>query len=130
MKIKQEGGAYHFWPKGDANEEADGCWIPERHVKAYVVGIERNTVMENALLRNIVNGAKAAAYKAVGRYEERYRIYCGAADESACVYWLSYQQRQEMARLWDVAERAVVFYECWYQNAVDSQYPGHIPHAC
>ncbi|MDE2899970.1 MAG: hypothetical protein OXN15_02955, partial [Chloroflexota bacterium] len=28
MNIRVTGGIYYYWPKGDANSKADGCWVP------------------------------------------------------------------------------------------------------
>ena len=69
IKIKQERGVYYFWPKGDASAEADGCWIPDYNVHGYVTGIDRNSVPENAHLRNMVNGARARVQELAAEYE-------------------------------------------------------------
>ena len=40
MNIKHEDGAFYFWPQGDANDEADGCWIPEENVDSYIIDVQ------------------------------------------------------------------------------------------
>ncbi len=53
-------GIYFFWPKGDANSEADGCWVPHTAVNGYMIEVHKNTRPENATLRNNVNSAMVA----------------------------------------------------------------------
>ena len=68
MKIKVENGVHHYWPKGDASEEADGCWVPESNVTGYIVEIHKGVRPENAELRDRVNDAsmkEAEAWEAL-----------------------------------------------------------------
>ena len=58
MEIEVRDGVHHYWPKGDNNRKADGCWIPEQHVRGYVVEIYKGVVPENEELRDNVNRAK------------------------------------------------------------------------
>ena len=39
----------------------------------------------------------------------------------------AYTKWMQLDRAWKDAWN---YYDCWYQNAVDSEYPGHIPHTC
>ncbi len=59
MDIKVENGVYSYWPKGDANEEPDGCWVPFDHVQGYIIEIHKDVRPENAVLRDFVNDASA-----------------------------------------------------------------------
>ena len=59
MKIEVRDGVHYYWPKGDNNLEADGCWVPEQHVRGYIVEIHRDVRPANATLRTAVNLAKA-----------------------------------------------------------------------
>ncbi len=130
MKIEVRDGVHYYWPKGDNNLEADGCWIPEQHVRGYLIDIEKNVVMENANLRDMVNAARTAYRNALDLYEEGYTKYCGTADVNTCASVITRGQAQEMSRLWDLANRAHNHFYCWYQSARKSEYPGHIPYSC
>ena len=74
MDIKVENGTFFYWPKGDANEEADGCWVPFDHVQGYIIEIHKDVRPENAKLRDRVNDAskkEAEAWAALQAAEER-----------------------------------------------------------
>ena len=142
LNIEVRGGVYYYWPKGDANKKADGCWIPETSVRGYLIDIEKNVRMENAALRDAVNGAKAArdarrveSENARAAYLDVIERYCGhrvpgecyldpgpyaVADAAYYRYDAAYEKYDAAWNLWD----------CWYDNALKSEYPGHIPHAC
>ena len=84
MDIREVDGTYYYWPKGDANPDADGCWIPDANVYGYMIELHKDTHPQNTGLRNRVNAAKEkrdetfAAYTAAEKaYNERYRQYCG-----------------------------------------------------
>lgn len=130
MDIEVRDGVHYYWPKGDNNLEADGCWIPEQHVLGYLVDIEKNVVMENANLRSMVNAARTAYRNALDLYDEGYAKYCGTADVNTCAGMITRGQAQEMSRLWDLANRAYNHFYCWYQSALKSERPGHIPYSC
>ena len=130
MDIVTRNGTHYFWTKGDNNLEADGCWIPDHNVDAYIIAIHKNVNMENTHLRNLVNGAWNAVFNASANYDERRAEYCGTADNSTCSTWITHAQASELNRLLDVWDRAYDHWECWYQNALDSEYPGHIPYSC
>ena len=55
-----DGGEYEYWPKGDGNEEPDGCWVPYSNVISYIIEIDKNAQPQNAELRDNVNAAWAA----------------------------------------------------------------------
>ena len=130
MDIAVKNGVHYYWPKGDSNLEADGCWIPEQHVIGYLIDIHKNVRMENAHLRDMVNSARAAWRNALNAYAERLAYYCGNLTAEACAPLLSIGARQEMSRSLNLANRAYDHFDCWYQNALDSEYPGHIPYSC
>ena len=67
MDIKVENGVYSYWPKGDANEEPDGCWVPFDHVQGYIIEIHKDVRPENAVLRDFVNDASAKEARGTGR---------------------------------------------------------------
>ena len=123
-------GIHYFWTKGDANLEADGCWVPENDVEGYIVKIHKNVAMENAYLREQVNNARTAFLNAAALYAERYDTYCGSADPSTCSTWLYRSQMNELAQLWDLRKRAYDHYNCWYTNAEEMEYDGHIAYSC
>ena len=77
MDIKNEGGIYYFWPKGDANPKPDGYWVSESDVYGYVVALERGTRPQNADLRALVNEAKGEADRLRGLYLDAQERFCG-----------------------------------------------------
>ena len=140
VNIEVRDGVYYYWPKGDANEKADGCWIPETSVRGYLIDIEKNVRMENAALRDAVNGAKATRDAAWARAEATLASYYAVRDrhcqrdEGCTVPTPIYNQ---LNRLWAAYDAAYDRYsatwdlwDCWYDNALRSEYAGHIPHAC
>ena len=129
-----------YLTQGDASPESDG-WIAMEDVVGYGIQVYRNVNPENARLRNAINAAKAqldSAEQALAAAEARWEVqvneYCGANvgcevyyyDESDEVY-VVYQQYE---RAFEQYKRAFDTYECWYKNAEDAQYPGHIPYSC
>ena len=78
--------------------------------------------------------AEEALSAAEAAYEARVNDYCGS-NAGCTVYYYDesdpiYVTYQAWERAFKVYERAFKTYECWYENAVDSQHPGHIPHTC
>ena len=59
MQIEVRDGVHYYWPKGDANRNDDGCWVPEHHVQGYIVEVHRDMRPANATLRAAVNLAKS-----------------------------------------------------------------------
>ncbi len=105
LDIREVEGTYYFWPKGDANPDADGCWIPDTNVYGYMVELHKDTHPQNTALRNRVNSAKAkrdetfATYKAAEEtYNQRYQAYCGHSPD-ACS--LDPARVAELDRLYD-----------------------------
>ena len=175
-------GIYFFWPKGDANSEADGCWVPHTAVNGYMIEVHKNTTPDNATLRNNVNSTRVAyeaarnalpaAENAVGatrislkaaenayyRARDEYNSYLSTSisicsNVFLCQTYLVYvnqalERRNQALADWDRAldrfsravahyeqafaryEGARAYYDCWYSNAEDSEYPGHIPYRC
>ncbi len=105
LDIREVEGTYYYWPKGDANPDADGCWIPDTNVYGYMVELHKDTHPQNSDLRNRVNAAKAkrdetfATYKAAEEaYNQRYQQYCGHSPD-ACS--LAPARVAELDRLYD-----------------------------
>ena len=67
-------------PKGDNSDQDDG-WVPLGNVNEYLVGITRNVYMDNAWLRERVNGAAAKEQTAWEEYERLAGRYCGGPDK-------------------------------------------------
>ena len=131
MDIKNEDGVYYFWPQGDANDEPDGCWIPEGNVDSYIIEVQKNVRPKNETLRNAVNHATSqldeasiSERAASMAYDRKYIAYCGERTGQTC--YLSNSRIQELDRLYamysrayDAYERAFDLWECW-QNAARS----------
>ena len=73
-RIREVDGVLQFWPKGDNNRRADGCWIPEGNVNGYIIEIHKDVFADtaNADLRETFNGVKGEYDKAI----DAYRNYC------------------------------------------------------
>ena len=124
--MKEIGGIYYFYPKGDASRVDDGCWVPHTDVHGYIIAIHRNVRPENAKLRNRVNAAEAASVDAEAAYHEVLERYCGSVNATTCPsegYHLAKAAYRRYAAAWD-------HWVCWYSVAVESEYPGHIPREC
>lgn len=113
--IRVTNGVYHYWPQGDANSGPDGCWVPHTAVNAYIIELHKNTRPENATLRNNVNAAKDAYVAA--------RLRFGCSSDLSRICYAS-------GSAYDALVQAYNHWECWYRNAKDSEYPGHIPYEC
>ena len=116
VDVKVEDGKHYYWPKGDANREADGCWIPAADVTGYVVGVHQNARPENQPLRTEVNQAKVALHGLLDRY-------------------CSIDVKVDDCQLGSTAEHDEIMvaadtFDCWYRVAQESEYPGHIPYRC
>ena len=105
VDIREDEGTYYYWPKGDANPDADGCWIPHTNVYGYMIELHKDTHPEYSDLRNRVNAAQAyrdetlATYKAAEEaYNRRYQEFCGH-DPDACT--LDQAGVAELDRLYD-----------------------------
>ena len=59
-KVKEVDGVLYFWPKGDNNRRADGCWIPEDNVRGYIMEIHKDVFADTSTadLRDYYNGAR------------------------------------------------------------------------
>ena len=127
LKIRIVNGVHQFWPKGDNNEEPDGCWVPETNVNGYIIAIYKNVRPERAPLRNAVNKAKADYIQARDEYRDyRERNGCHRS-EGECLfdYGAPYQTA---LRLYNKAEDAHVTYLCWIDYAKeDRAYGSPIP---
>ena len=120
LDIKVEDGVHYFWPAGDANEEPDGCWIPEDNVRAYMVDVEKGAHPQNSELRNKVNSAIEAMLTAETRYEETHWRYCGVGIGSPCD--TSDSRYQELVRLYDRFVDAIDYSNCWLESAANAIY--------
>ena len=133
-------GIHSYLTKGDASRENDG-WIPVDDVVGYVIQVHRNVNPENATLRDAMIAAEAELDIAEQRldvakaaWEAQVDAYCGVGNECEVYYYGKsdpiYIVWQEYKRVFSLYSQAFDTYECWYKNAEDSQYPGHIPHSC
>ncbi len=107
-------GDTYYWPKGDANSQDDGCWIPYTNVNGYIIELHRNTNLENSALRNRVNSASAAWDEARQNYEQRRLAYCGSVT-GACT--LSGARYNEVIRLRNIYQAAYGAWEVVYREA-------------
>ena len=115
IEVKVENGKYYFKTKGDANEHADECWIPEDLVDSYMIGLEKNTHPENESLRSKVNNAKDAMLEAEAIYYDTHLKYCRVPVGNPCP--ASDSQFQELMRLYDIWGTRIDDYNCWLENA-------------
>lgn len=123
-------GVHHYWPKGDAHDHPDGCWVRETAVYGYMTEIHPNTVPANAELRDNVNAARSAYDTAWESYLDAIELNCGHREPQRCSVSLETALGRQAQSLWLIAEAASNHYSCWYANATASQYPGHIPYDC
>jgi hypothetical protein len=125
-----EDGVLHYWPRGDAHENSDGCWVPSTAVHGYIIELHKDTVPANAVLRDNVNAANDAYLEARGAYVDVIEQYCGHREPERCSVSLEAPLGREAQRLLAISMDAYDHYNCWYNNAANSQYPGHIPYDC
>ena len=125
-----EDGVLHYWPRGDAHAQSDGCWVPSTAVHGYIIELHKNTVPENAVLRDNVNAANAAYREAREAYVDVIEQYCGHRQPERCSVSVEDPLGREAQRLLRVSQEAYEHYRCWYNNAANSLRPGHIPHDC
>ena len=125
-----------MWP----NSESDG-WIAVADVVGYVIEVHRNANPENAQLRNAMIAAKAqlptaeqALDVAEANWDAKVNEYCGTNTGCQVYYYDEGDEIYVVYNLYQQAytqyKRAFSTYACWYRNAEDSQYPGHIPNSC
>ena len=114
MKIEIRDGKHYYWPKGDNNRKADGCWVPETNVRGYVTRIHRGVRPENAELRDHVNDARETYYDLLDQH-------CGPE-----AYLADCPSDAPLSQI----SAAHDLYYCWVQVARESEYPGHIPRTC
>ena len=129
LDIRVVNGVYEYWPQGDANERPDGCWVPHTAVNGYIIQIHKNTRPENAVLRDGVNAARADYLAARDDYYDLRQSHGCQRDRGTCYV----DTDAALNALIAARQRAVQahdYYECWYRNARDSEYPGHIPYSC
>ena len=117
MRVKVDNGVHYYWPKGDANLEDDGCWIPEGNVRGYVIELHKNTAPQNRELRDYVNRASEEADEAWEEYKDKFRAYCGFAPLSGRTCYLSGGRYGEVNRLGNAYDRPVDHHLCWVNAA-------------
>ena len=127
IDIKQENGTYYYWPRGDGNTEDDGCWVPDTNVISYIIEVQKNTLPENAALRDGVNAAEAALNEAENAYLELREKVCPMTGPCT-VPTHTYNQLQALRAPYLAAYD--LYWNCWFRNAEESEYPGHIPYSC
>ena len=131
VDIMFENEVYHFWPRGDGNEEDDGCWIPHGNVEKYAVEFFPNTRPENAELRLAVLAARDAYRDIRDYYNQIFTLYCGFSPYEDRTCYLSGSQYVETTDLWRTRNAAWNTYNCWLDVARASERPGHMPeHMC
>lgn len=131
MKIKVEDGVHYYWPKGDASEDPDGCWVPESHVNAYIIEVHKNVQPQFAELRNSVNHASSLENKAwleldaaEAEYDAIIERYCGPGVKPGdCTLPTSqYNIANRAYRAYDSAyknwERYYDYHQCWIHIAL------------
>ena len=156
VEVEVRDGVRYFWPKGDNNEESDGCWIAASQVGSFIVALHRNVYPENAVLRESVNravselrrakvvsdAASALQKAAFEVYDNLMNGFCGSKPRSNC-YLADAQYNQATVVYEEYEEAFAVYrrvyalyiaafdrYDCWQRNATESERPGHIPHEC
>ena len=127
MAIEVRDGVHYYWPKGDNNPEADGCWVPEYDVESYLVKIHRNVRPANAELRRLVNAAKNAHNEAHAAYYALRDQHCERGEPCTAPTTSIYER---LVALDEALIAAASHFHCWQQVAIDSRYPGHIPRRC
>ena len=127
--IRHDQGIYYYWTQGDANEGPDNCWVPHTRVYGYLIDIKKNVVMENAPLRESVNAAKIAYVAAWAAYLDLMKANCDHRALDECTVY-SGRDEEELSQAYQRALEARLLYDCWYESAAKSEYPGHIPHTC
>ena len=131
IDIKFEDDVYHFWPRGDGNEEDDGCWIPHGNVEGYAVEFFPNRYPQNGKLRLAVLNARDTYRTIRDEYRVLYLRYCGFPVTDGRICTLPNHQYREVDGLWDDVKAALTSYDCWTEVARQSERPGHIPeHTC
>ena len=135
IDIKVEDGVHYFWPKGDAEEEADGFWVAESSVLGYATALLQGTRPQNAALRDRVNGAKdmyiatrAKMLETRGIYDEAATMYCGSIEAaSSCNAAPADFRRvldayESFAIAWDAYLTAVCqYHEAYYHGIHESE---------
>ena len=125
VDLKVVDGVQYYWPKGDNNEKADGCWVRHGAIGGYMIALHQNTKPANATLRNNVNASSEAYKAAKDRYVEL-RAAEGCPTTGPCYV----EDHSPLWGAWSSYQRAMKLYECWQTNAETSEYPGHIPRPC
>ena len=142
IAIRTVDGRPEYLTKGDANHEPD-CWVPLSTVDGYIIAIQKDVVPENAELRNHVNDAFAQYDTALDAYETmrelyvRLRVRYGCSDDLNINCNPGGNALQQLVPAFNqadhayrVLEEATRYYNCWYNTAQRSLYPGHIPSPC
>ena len=126
LTMEVRDGIRYYWPKGDANREPDGCWVPVTNVDSYLIELHPAGRPANALLREAVNAARAEHYRTLDAYYGLRDLHC-ERQETCRVPGPIYD---ELSGLRVAGEAAYAVYQCWRENALQSEYPGHIPNEC
>ncbi len=127
IDVQVWGGTYWYWPKGDSNFEADGCWIPVANVNGVAIEIHRNVHPLNAELHHLMITAKRDLYALQEAYYTIRDRHC-AREADECT--LPSNVYAEAIRLFHEMEAAGNLYNCWADVARASRYAGHIPWRC
>ena len=133
IDVKIEDDTYYYWPKGDANDEPDGCWVSESDVLSYVTDIRKDVRLENTALREGVQRAYELWDEAEADYKtvfQEYNDYCDRWDPGRvppdCTVPLN-----KFAQAKYLYDRSVAAFEYWmkvgeygecWQNAVNAAF--------
>lgn len=117
--IKQVGGAYLFWPRGDNNEEADECWVKAEKVKGYIIELHKDTRPERADIRDGVNNARAAWLKARDRIRDLREAKGCHRSRGTCSFTPG-PEWETARRAWHASMKAhELYWDCWMPFARD-----------
>ena len=135
IDIKVENEVYSYWPKGDASDEPDNCWVPFANVRAYIVEIHKDARPENAELRDSVKDARAKVDEAWVEYhaaEEAYfaiiERYCGVGvnprdcELPSPQYEIAISAHGDLEYALEVLEGRNEHYGCWLESAATAIY--------
>ena len=135
LDIKVVGGVHYYWPKGDANDAPDECWIPEGNVNGYVIAVQKNVQPENSALRGFVNDSTEDLKSAIAdmaaslkKHNDAYDRWCSHVASGETCY-LPHSQVTELNILWGHYLREFERYDdvydswqCWQGSAASARY--------
>lgn len=134
--VKIENDVYYFWPKGDAQEDPDGIWVPQDSVLGYVIELRQGARPENTDLRDWVNGAREryttardTMLEARDAFDAVAIQYCGSVeaasscDTSSANFSKVTTAYAEFSTAWDVYLTAICEYDEAYYHGLHQSEP-------